>query len=64
MDRSAPVTIPVDQLTNGGREYGQAGWDGVVSFILQTELSAAENKPALRLKLYRYCSQTLPSFLV
>ena len=64
MDRSVPVTIPVDQLTSGGQEYGLAGWIGFASCILQTEIRAGKNKPVLRLKLYTYCSQAIASFPV
>ena len=53
MDRSVPVTIPVDQLTSGGQEYGLAGRVGFASYMLRTDIGADENKPALRLKLSR-----------
>ena len=64
MDRSVPVTIPVDQLTSGGQEYGLVGLIGLVLCMLLTENRAGETKLALWLNQSRCHSQAISSVSV
>ena len=51
MDRSVPVTMPVEQLISGGLEFGLGGWAGLVFCLLRAESRVDEKESIFRLKL-------------
>ena len=51
VDLSVLVTMPVDQLTSGGLEFGLGGWAGLALRLLRAESRWDEKESVFRLKL-------------